>query len=353
MLKKFAINILLVLCSTAVALLLAEGLVRRYMPSPDYGVGKRPALYNTLFRYDAEIGWVGSPNTQSPYISKDFQVTITHDALGFRNRVPPFVAGKKNVLLLGDSYGWGWGVEDNEMASYLLSQNGSPYNVYNLSIPGYGTDQEFLTLQRFLQQHNNRVYSDVVLLFYFNDFENNGTDVSYLYPKPVFRFNEHGDLQLNNVPVPKVKIEPVSITELPPTQDILQNSQLLNFVLDNVGKIIFQHGDDAGQEAIELKDYEIGNIHLTDAILKQLNDFCRDKNMRFHVVFLMTQNTDAYPAAMIQQLAAPMKQQGIAYSYFYSKQFPRTDLWLDTHYTPYGQRLLAEHIRAVLDGVSP
>lgn len=95
LLQAFLTNIALVLASLTVTLLLAEWAVRTWMPCPDYGVGKRPALRNGLFMYDAQLGWKGTPNAQSPYISKDFIIHVTHDNWGYRNQSPPFVAGKK------------------------------------------------------------------------------------------------------------------------------------------------------------------------------------------------------------------------------------------------------------------
>ena len=88
---------------------------------------------------------------------------------------------------------------------------------------------------------------------------------------------------------------------------------------------------------------------LTAAIIEDMKKYCATVNMEFHVVFLITQNTDAQPATRISELAKQLGQSNIPHSFFYSRAFPRTDLWLDTHYTPYGQALLAEHIAEVID----
>jgi hypothetical protein len=88
LLRALLINTTLVFSSLAISLLLAEWAIRVWMPCPDYGVGKRPALRNGLFMYDPELGWKGTPNAQSEYISKDFMVYVAHDALGYRNQSP-------------------------------------------------------------------------------------------------------------------------------------------------------------------------------------------------------------------------------------------------------------------------
>ncbi|HNI36833.1 MAG TPA: hypothetical protein PKZ68_00915 [Pseudomonadales bacterium] len=66
-LRDLLANTFLLLASLTVTLLFAEWVVRKWMPCPDYGVGKRPALRNGLFMYDPQLGWKGTPNAQSPY----------------------------------------------------------------------------------------------------------------------------------------------------------------------------------------------------------------------------------------------------------------------------------------------
>jgi hypothetical protein len=344
-------NLLTVLLGLAVALLLAEYFVRLYLPSPDYGTGKRPALRNKLFMHDELLGWKGSPNATSPYISKDFIVTVTHDALGYRNISPPYVPGKKNYLLLGDSYGWGWGVNDNETAAEVLNRKQGKYHFYNLSIPGYGTDQEYLAMTRFLSEHPDYKYDGVVLLFYYNDFENVGAAEMYMYAKPAFTIDNTGKLQLQNIPVPKNDVPPISITEEPPPRSWIQKSQLANFALDSLGRLISviianKKPEVAG--TISFNQWEKDTQVLANALLQEIHRVCTEKNMDFHVVFLMTINTDEKPTAMINALVNQLQGSSIEYSFFHSRAFPRTDLWLDTHYTPYGQTLLANHIADVI-----
>jgi len=342
-------NLFLFCISLIFSLAAAEWAVRTWLPSPDYGVGKRPALRNGLFMYDAELGWKGTPNAQSPYISKDFIVHVTHDEHGFRNQTQNFIPNKRNILLLGDSYGWGWGVKDNETAASVFNQQNPNANIYNLSVPGYGTDQELLTLQRFSKQHPDNFYDDVVLLLYYNDFEDNIATERYSYPKPMFQQDKDNQLQLTNVPVPYAIPEAVSITEPPPAQTWLQKSQLLNFMLDKLARIIFapSHTNTnlIPEKPTETEEY---SVEITKKLLQAIQTFCQDRKIRFHVVFLMTINTDEKPAALINALATQLDKEKISHSFYYSKNFPRTDLWLDTHYTPYGQKLLAEHISSAI-----
>lgn len=345
-------NTAILVLSVAFALVMAEMFVRTWLPSPDYGVGKRPATRNPLFMYDEQLGWKGSPKAKSRYISKDFIVNVSHDALGYRNLAPPYVPGKHNILLIGDSYGWGWGVEDDETAASVMNGKSGAYNVYSLGIPGYGTDQQYLALQRLLAAHPDYHYENVFLLFYLNDFNDVVTiNGSGLYPKPVFKLDSHGELQLQNVPVPHNNLPPVSITDEPPEQSFLAHSQLANITAHSILSIYSELTSEPDPEAgkpVTLSETDKSGIVMTDILLQKIRNVCQGKNMQFHVVFLITQNTDQVPATMIAALAKNLDEKNISHSYFYSRNFPRTDLWLDTHYTPYGQALLADHISKII-----
>lgn len=50
---------------------------------------------------------------------------------------------KSKIIVVGDSHAMGWGVSYNETFSYLLSSAG--YNIINLSMSSYGTEQEVLS----------------------------------------------------------------------------------------------------------------------------------------------------------------------------------------------------------------
>lgn len=346
-------NIGILLASVACSLLLGEWAVRTWMPSPDYGVGKRPAIRNQLFIYDELLGWKGSPNASSAYISKDFIVSVSHDNLGYRNLSPAYVPGKKNILLLGDSYGWGWGVEDDETATAVFNRKHEDFNAYSLAIPGYGTDQQYLAMQRFMDQHPTFQYEQAVVLFYLNDFDDVVASLgSGMYPKPLFHLDEQGELQLQNVPVPQNQLPPVSITDMPTERPLLQRSQLFNLALDSLGKILFNltaDPDPVEVGPVTLTDTDQHSIMVAEKLLQKIRHYCQSRNMGFQVVFLMTINTDGKPTMMIQQLAGRLQQDGIAHSFVHSRLFPRTDLWLDTHYTPYGQARLADHLGEILN----
>lgn len=93
------------------------------------------------------------------------------NSLGFRDREwhPEDWAGKKTVVIVGDSFTAGWGVENpaDRFGDVLAQHLGDNYAVLNLGAPGSATRSQLKTLQ------NNPVKKpDVVILQYFlNDIE--------------------------------------------------------------------------------------------------------------------------------------------------------------------------------------
>lgn len=93
------------------------------------------------------------------------------NALGFRDRkwLPEEWAGKKTVLIVGDSFTAGWGVENpaDRFSDMLAQQLGDSYAVLNLGVPGSATRSQLRTLKNHPVQK-----PDVVILQYFlNDIE--------------------------------------------------------------------------------------------------------------------------------------------------------------------------------------
>jgi hypothetical protein len=115
----------------------------------------------------------------------------TINAREFRGRNHPLEkpAGRTRILMLGDSIAFGHGVSDGETFSALVESRDPRYDVVNLSVEGYGTDQELLRLER----EGLRYSPDVVILNFCltNDVVNNELttdqqDPEERSPKPYF-----------------------------------------------------------------------------------------------------------------------------------------------------------------------
>jgi lysophospholipase L1-like esterase len=191
--------------STLLGLALAEGVVRVVRPEVREPFQIRltdESERGKFCAYHPTLGWAGKPSIDDVYESFDCRHRVHQNALGFRGPDVGFPrTGARRLAVLGDSFVWGFGVENDDIFTALLArQNEPPLEVVNLGVSGYGTDQELLVWRLFGEQfHPDDVL--VVVTPYTDVFDVVAT-VRYHYPKPVFRLAASGAV-LENVPVPR------------------------------------------------------------------------------------------------------------------------------------------------------
>jgi len=156
-----------------------------------------------FWTYDEVLGWAHIPNQRGSFKHPDFSVEVVINSQGMRDsEYSRERTGKRRMLVLGDSFGWGFGVDHHERFSEILENARPDWEIINASVSGYGTDQEFL----FLRERGMAFNPDVVLLlFCVNDFDGNIRAEEYWHFKPFFDI-ERGELKLQNVPVPQATI---------------------------------------------------------------------------------------------------------------------------------------------------
>lgn len=98
--------------------------------------------------------------------------------------------GKRRAVALGDSFTFGVGVDDGERYTDVLNARCRGWEVVNLGVAGYGTDQEL----RLLEVEAFRYEPELVLLTVYlgNDPEDIRHDLLYSQPKPYYTLD--GDL---------------------------------------------------------------------------------------------------------------------------------------------------------------
>lgn len=84
------------------SLLAVEIFLRLFYPTPYYGY-RGPPPQQKLFEYDSVLGWKGRPNAEGIFAGRDFHVSVALDKYGYRNNTPPFIEGRSNFIVLGDS----------------------------------------------------------------------------------------------------------------------------------------------------------------------------------------------------------------------------------------------------------
>jgi hypothetical protein len=177
-------ELLLAAASVAAVALAALGgeLVARWA-LPGALEGQPHAGLARLHRFSRVYGWELRPGVR---VLVDGQATSVN-RWGQRGREhdPARTGGRRRVLVLGDSVAFGYGVADEETFAARLEGRG--LEVVNMAVPGYGTDQALLRLER----EGGRWRPDVVLLNFCveNDPVDNVSRRFFydgLHPKPFF-----------------------------------------------------------------------------------------------------------------------------------------------------------------------
>lgn len=167
-----------------------------------------------LWRYEPLRGWGHVPGASG----EDFRGgpdrgAVRVNAQGFRG--PDFARSKgkeaRRILLLGDSFGFGVGVDEPHTAASRLAEfvnadreltGGGRVDVLNLSVSGYSTDQQVLTFE----SEGAILDPDVVILLMCdNDFDGNMEGFAYgRYYKPRFLLDS-GNVRLVDTPAPRAE----------------------------------------------------------------------------------------------------------------------------------------------------
>jgi hypothetical protein len=160
------------------------------------GVSERSLSY----RYDPELGWAPIPSSTST-VTNARTIHVQHNSLGLRD-IEFSPDARPTIMFLGDSFVWGLDAEADERFTDLLRPRIPGTNILAAGVSGYGTDQEYLLLQRLWPKVRPAV---VVLIFCSqNDRLDNSTNIRYEgYQKPYFATAADGSLVLMGQPVPK------------------------------------------------------------------------------------------------------------------------------------------------------
>lgn len=192
--------IIIVMAAKGFLVLEPESSLPRVQAPPLYLQEPGHDLTGHKYVYDSKLGWCNIPGWQATTHGN----RLTINTLGFRGRE---ITEKKpnnvtRIMILGDSYAWGYGVADDEVFPSVLekdlNQTGRRFEVLNTGVSGWGTDQQYL----FYVHQGQKFEPDIVVLAFFliNDPKNNIFSTQYGLNKPLFLDT---DLTLGNVPVPK------------------------------------------------------------------------------------------------------------------------------------------------------
>lgn len=132
---------------------------------------------NGLWQLSKTRGVQLTPGFDDIHMFTDFKVRITINEQGYRDRVyGPKPPGVFRILTIGDSFTFGFGVEQHEVFSKVLEtmlnqRKAGAFEVINGGAPGYSSHQELI----FLKEIGPTLNPDLVIvgLFPYNDLADN------------------------------------------------------------------------------------------------------------------------------------------------------------------------------------
>ncbi|OQA41872.1 MAG: hypothetical protein BWY49_00196 [Candidatus Omnitrophica bacterium ADurb.Bin314] len=159
---------------------------------------------NVWVEHHPALGWYSQKNKTALLDNPNFPQVIVHtnpDGFrGSRTYLSGKPAGTIRIAALGDSFVFGFGVEDGQAFPALLESGDLHREVLNLGVPGYGIDQIYLSYREIAK----RFHPDIVLIGVFpEDFwraTRSFADSGHV--KPYFTLSSGEKLALHNVPVP-------------------------------------------------------------------------------------------------------------------------------------------------------
>jgi len=135
-------------------------------------------------RYDPDLGWVATPSLYSPNMFGP-GVALRTNVQGFRNdanttSVVP--AGTARIICSGDSFTFGFGVDNAQTWCARLASIDRRLDTVNLGEGGYGVDQAYLRYKRDAATIEHHIH---LFAFITADFDRMLSDAFQGYPKPV------------------------------------------------------------------------------------------------------------------------------------------------------------------------
>jgi len=242
------------------ALVAAEGLVRiffdepvqpRFVTDPGYGVR-----------------WNESRVDTRHYVPGEYDVRVTTNSIGLRGpreyrieRTP----GTRRIVLLGDSFTFGFGVEDDEVVSTVLEDRlngpaGAPRTeVVNMGVSGFGQAEELVTWQKRAQAWKPDA---VVILYFDNDIGNNAV-------AGLFAVGQDGRIVRTGAEyMPGARLQE-SLYAIAPVRWLFEHSEAWNLVRNRLSQLV-QNAKLEKQGLKSFDDTTTSGVALTRALLGEL-----------------------------------------------------------------------------------
>ncbi len=151
-LKKISKNIFLLFTSLTIFFLLTEIVLRLIIGTSILSHDKNDSDY---IQYDKDVKYIYKKNIKTIIKNNDYQINVEINSFGYRDKEWKLQTNNKNILIVGDSYtaGFGINVEDRwpNVLSNLLNTNPiNKYDLYNAAVSGYNLEQMEKTIEKLI-----------------------------------------------------------------------------------------------------------------------------------------------------------------------------------------------------------
>jgi hypothetical protein len=298
----------------------------QHFRNDDYSIQCTPP---NAFVGDPKKGIALNPGTYRINLNRGLTFETRHLANGSR-----YVANRTNdtleVLLLGCSFTYGYGVNDEENFASILQQSFPETGVQNGGVVGYGSIQSLMQLKE--QMDSNQLK---VVLLHFSSFHFMRNSLSQQYRSNLKigyqRSSQHVDnlMQEARFPYKNSCEEPISFVSW---EDMYENwpgrdwLAAVNWIQTSVDKA----AEDQEQQ-----------LDVTACILHEINDLCEQKGIKFGLVCL-----DSTPET--EQLKTRMPELNWLDVKFDFTSKKLTNQPYDSHPSPRGHEFITNKIRPFL-----
>jgi lysophospholipase L1-like esterase len=342
--RGMLVNLSLIIISTSFALILSEIALRLMGVSPLYVSPER----DRFWKYDSLLGWAQEPGQQGMFETPQFQTVVRINENGLRDRERSYERQDdiKRILVLGDSFAWGYGVEESERFSQRL-EAALDVEVINAGVSGYSTDQELL----WYRSEGIKYETDLVILVLAgNDVGDNDRQlVSTIYYKPKFVL-DRGQLVLQGYPVPKTSPRGRFIYFLS------QRSALAYFLVQRYFDLLSLYDklkvdSDHAIAPVAGAIAERESFELTIALIDEIRNIAESRKAKFMIVatdrWWNTPSEETY-----QDFISTLRGEGFLVLDVESMSgFDREEMLIpdDGHWTQSGHEFVAEKIKALIE----
>ena len=315
----------------------------------------RPDERVTFCTYDSTLGWRNRPSVRGEF----FGTEVVHNASGQRDRERDVLEspGHLRVMVVGDSFVWGYRVDARDRFTDRLEKLVPDSEIMNFGCSGYGQDQEYLLLERELSRYSPDLV--IVGLHAYSDLENNVSSSQYGYHKPLFSLD--GDrLVVGNVPVPTDSLG-TQINRWMTVRSVLWNL-VGEKTIGGVGvKTRFVEGPDAlvGGRAARAVHSKMPRVEMTCRLTAAIADFV--VRQRARVLVMLIPSVELHdqvinPAPEYAELRDCLAERGVPTldldpvfrAYVAATPKGMITFGDDRHWSPEGHRIVSEALAAHL-----